>query len=150
MKVLRFAAVAALLATPALAAPPPLPVAVTFMKQDGAAITIDQSYALLRGLVADNWFGEEPEHALLGPIATSCPLGPDTESCARSIAAQRRGSRPVEVLVLLAPGADGRTRWTCVGSAPPATDPSAELDLGSPSAADRTHAAQCIIAAAAH
>jgi hypothetical protein len=140
-------AVVLAVAAPVLAAPPPLPVAVAFAGMD-IVETGDRPEALRRALVADGWFADTPSDLLADPAIAHCPVHM-LETCLRAAVAGRKGRRPVDVLILLEAGGEGRTRLTCVGSAPPADEPTAEIDLANPSVEDRTAAARCIIAAAA-
>jgi hypothetical protein len=143
-----FALVAGL-AAPALAAPPPLPVAVSFLDSAGAPDSSEQTEALRRALVADNWFADAPAQALKDEEFLLCRGVQAVETCARAAIAGHMERRPVEVLVLLHPGTEGRRRIVCVGPVPPEVEPTAEIDLANPSAEDRIAAARCIIAAAA-
>lgn len=152
MKVLRSAVVTAavLLATPVLADPPPLPVAVTFFKADRSGDLAGDPEALRRALIADNWFAETPASTLEAE-AMQCVGILGLESCGRLAIAKLKDRRPPEVLVILSALPDGRTDLVCVGATPPSSgvEPRAEVDLVALPVADRTAAARCIIAAAA-
>lgn len=151
MKVLRSAAVTAavLLATPALADPPPLPVAVTFLPEEEPANPMPDADAFLQALIADNWFADTPS-ALMGEV-TPCLGFLGFEACGVMAVAKLKDRRPPEVLVLTLALPDGRTRLTCWGGTAPSSGiaPSVEVNLAHPSVQERTAAAQCIISAAA-
>ncbi len=150
MKTFAFALTAAmLLAAPAGAAPPPLPVAITFLP---ASL---ETEALKEALVGQGWFGRTV--STLDPAAVLA-CGGKGEACIRALTHPTRGKTAPEVVVLVTPEA-GKSRLTCVG--PGAEFKSAErqtalvdlaLAVGSDPAAgreDRRLAAGCIVAAAA-
>lgn len=151
MKRLLSAALAcALIATPAVATPPPLRVAVTFMPfnlpdRDAGA----QGEALRQALIANGWFAETPSSLNLA-VAT-CLMQSDIPACLRGHTHATLGKGPPEVIVLITTEA-GRARLQCIGPGETAKSPerqTAVIDLANPGAESRQAAATCIIAAAA-
>jgi len=143
MKSLSLPLLAALaLAAPALASPPPLPVAITFLP--GSA----DAEAMREDLIEAGWFGRTA--STLDPGAVAACAGKDA-ACVRALTHPTRGKTAPEVIVLLAPEG-GKTRMTCVGPGETSRDPvkqSVLIDLAVRARDDRDKAAGCIISAAA-
>jgi len=145
-----------LLAAPAMAAPPPLPVAISFLPEPGApASQTVEAEAVKEALIGQGWFGRTA--STLDPAAVSACAGKG-EACVRALTHPTRGKTAPEVVVLMTPEA-GKTRLTCIGPGEAwnnAERQTALVDLALAAAADpnpgrddRRAAAGCIIAAAA-
>ncbi len=149
---------AAALAAPALASPPPLPVAVTpVVTPDASDGLLDDGFALRTALIGQQWFSDTPS-TLSAEDLRACGLETDPEPCIRALTAPTRGASAPEVVVVLTPEA-GKVRLRCYG---PGTDTrsverqSVLIDLAAALATDPTRsredrnaAAGCMISAAA-
>jgi len=144
----QFVALLAALAAAGPAAPPPLPVAVTFIDPsgpDGAP-----SAARLREvLTRQGWFEDVPSR--LDPAGlVACRVRSSIEACIRTQTHESLGQGAPEVVVWMV-GEDGKTRLTCYGPGEAfrsAERQTALVDLAA-GGADGQAAAGCIIAAAA-
>lgn len=135
------------LAAPAAAAPPPLPVAITFLPGSR------QTGTLYEILIEENWFGRTAS-TLDAAAIRACTA----EACVRALTEPTKGKGPPEVVVLMSAEA-GRTRFVCIGPGATFRNPqrqTALIDLDAAvhpdparGAADRLTAAGCIVAAAA-
>lgn len=157
-------AVGFLLAAPASAAPPPLPVAISINTE-----TVDdpggvnealskQAIAVVQGLISEGWFSQEASRIDIAS-RVECLRVEDFESCYRRAARTASAGGPVEVIVLVTPDASGRARMRCLGPAETDRDSQRQnitVDLAAAvdpdrakGRADRNAAAGCIITAAA-
>jgi len=158
MKQLSLAALLVLVALPAAASPPPLPVAVTPLVMPAASDgLLDDGHALRTRLIADGWFSDQAS-TLERASLEACADDADPEPCIRALTAPTRGKTAPEVVVVLTPEA-GKVRLRCFGPAETTRNAAKQSVLVSLAAAldatpgqggdARATAAGCLISAAA-